>query len=71
MPARINFKEGDYVDKDKNIIYIKDIPYEKYGRRRVRVFDTIYQEYFEAYLNDIRTGKTKHGPIGQKLSRKE
>lgn len=63
MPARINYKEGDYVDPQHNLLYIREAGYSGRGknkRRKIGVYDIEYDEYFEAVLNDLRTGHTKH-----------
>ena len=60
MPSRIELKEGDYVDKEHNLLFIKEAGYDKHQRRKIGVYDIQYDEYFEASLNDIRRGHTKH-----------
>ena len=60
MPARIKYKEGDYVDPEHNLLFIRDVPSKINGRRRIGVYDLEYDEYFEACLNDLRRGHTKH-----------
>lgn len=60
MPAKIQLKEGDYIDSEHNLIYIREAERRNDGRRRIGVYDLEYDEYFEADLNDLRRGHTKH-----------
>ena len=60
MPAKLQLKEGDIIDPNNNLIYIRDVQRINPHRRRVGVYDIQYDEYFEASLNDLRTGHTKH-----------
>lgn len=61
MVAPIKFKEGDYVDSQRNLLYIREAGYGGASKRRkIGVYDIEYDEYFESYLNDLRSGHTKH-----------
>lgn len=62
MVAPIKFKEGDYVDPQHNLLYIREAGYtsDKSHRRKIGVYDIEYDEYFEAGLNELRRGHTKH-----------
>lgn len=61
MVAPIKFKEGDYVDPQHNLLYIREAGYGgKSHRRKIGVYDIEYDEYFESYLNDLRRGHIKH-----------
>lgn len=62
MVAPIKFKEGDYVDPQHNLLYIREAGYTNgvSHRRKIGVYDIEYDEYFEGELNDLRRGHTKH-----------
>lgn len=63
MPAKIKYKEGDYVDPQHNLLYIREAGFVGSGknkRRKIGVYDIEYNEYFEAILNDLRRGHTQH-----------
>ena len=60
MPSKTQLKEGDYVDKEHNLLFIREAGKTASGVRKVGVYDIEYDEYFEAILNDLRRGHTKH-----------
>ena len=64
MSSAIKYKEGDYVDPQHNLLYVKEAGYTNTPnpRRKIGVYDIEYDEYFESSLNDLRRGHTKHSP---------
>lgn len=61
MPAKIKLKKGDSIGgKNTNLIYIKDVDRITPKERRVLVYDTEYDEYFEVNLGVARHRETYH-----------
>ena len=61
MPAKIELKEGENIGgKNTNLIYIKDVDRVTPKERRVLVYDTDYDEYFEVNLGIARHRQTYH-----------
>lgn len=61
MPAKIEFQEGDYIGgKNTNLIYIRDVERVTPKERRVLVYDTEYNEYFEVNLGHARYREVYH-----------
>jgi len=72
--ARIIFNEGDYVDPNKNFIYLREagkrITPSGCHKRLVRVRDIRNNEEFDCVLYDLMNGHTQNSPERARMQRR-
>lgn len=75
MAKRIVFKEGDYVDPNKNFVYLgeagKYITPSGCHKRLIKVKDVRNNEVFVSVIYSLMNGHTQNGPEMARLKRRE